>query len=658
MLCPECGRYNEDDKVVCQYCGKLLEREMPDAGEEELMRFRQGRHLRGKEPLPPEPTPRRRRSSSRAFEDPQPPETPESTGEIYGQRESLQNTGRFYGDPEELPLETEDPDDPMTTRFAGVQESQYQRKSRVKRHLSYRRMVNWAHMAIIAVVLLIVGAVGFLVFLRNTESGQVIVARWGYDASAAALWTVGNEHFENGEVDLALECFVSARMKDEEAKALTAPNLLQMGEAYEAQGNLEAASEVYACIYTDVEPTSSDAYNAHVRVLKELGREAEAAVLLQTAYQKTGLPTFRTERLALLPALPTVSVVGGYYNKKQTVELHQSQEHSIYYTFDIYAELPGEGILYEGPIELGEGEHELRAVAVNGDLVSDPMKTVYQIYMPTPLQPDANLAPGTYTSARKNVKLWPGKLSDEQLEKNPGYAETLDDPVAQTITIYYTIDGSIPDADSPIYTGEPIVMATSGYMTLRAVSVNGYGKQGNMKEIEIKLNLKGSTPKVYNVQDVIGKLKIAATTQESFLSEYGEGKGKESVWLSGIEGECARYTYDWGYVTFMKQTGGWLLAEVYLTSNALAAPRGTSIGMTEEQITSKFKDFGQVTSPSGNRGLYRDLDNSDEGKIFVQPDGGKIIRYRTDTPDVHVWQLEYILNDKGVVTAIHWIYER
>ena len=47
MLCPQCGRYNDDDKVVCDYCGTPLERELPDTGEEEeLMRFRQGRHLR------------------------------------------------------------------------------------------------------------------------------------------------------------------------------------------------------------------------------------------------------------------------------------------------------------------------------------------------------------------------------------------------------------------------------------------------------------------------------------------------------------------------------------------------------------------------------------------------------------------------------------
>ena len=108
----------------------------------------------------------------------------------------------------------------------------------------------------------------------------------------------------------------------------------------------------------------------------------------------------------------------------------------------------------------------------------------------------------------------------------------------------------------------------------------------------------------------------------------------------------------------MKTKTGWLLAEVYLTRNEFAAPRSTAIGMKEAEITAKFRDYGQVTSPSGNRGLYRDIENSDWGKIWVQEDGGKIIRYRTGTPDMHVWQLDYILNEAGVCTAIHWLYER
>ena len=679
MLCPVCGTYAGDEAIVCAKCGKLLERTPADNGEEELMQFRQGRHLRDsqqKADAQPEQTVRTGRS--RAFEDPMPPETPESTGAVYAQREVLSSTGRFYG------LESDEYDGSAADgqgyggsgsggiwhelddyaendggqHAAAIQSREYQRRSRVKRQLNRRRAINWAHVIIALFLLSVAAFVGVVVFLTRTESGQVIMARMGRDASAAAMWQVGEELYDNYDRDKAIEYFLIAREKDEETQTPNAAGLLMLGEAYEAAGDLAAAEEVYAYVYTEVVPTAPEAYTNQVRVLQAQGRDAEAAVLLQTAYQKTGQGTFRTKRAEILPSVPTVSVMAGYYTEKKSVRLLQAQEYNVVYTLDPFAVLPEDGILYEEPIELGEGEHELRAVAVYGDLVSDPMKITYQIYMPTPLQPDANLAPGEYSSARKNVRLWPGKLSDEELEKNPGYAATLDDEVAQDITIYYTIDGSLPDADSPIYTGEPIVMDTNGNMTLRAVSVNGYGKQGNMKEVGIKLNLRTKSPKVYNVEDVIGDLKVGTTTQEAFLKKYGSGTAQESVWLYGIDGECQRYTYSWGHATFMKTRTGWLLAEVYLTANELSAPRGTAIGMTEEQITDKFKDYGQVTSPSGNRGLYHNIKNSDKGKIYVQEDGTKIIRYRTDTLDMHVWQLDYILDTSGKVTAIQWLYER
>lgn len=665
MLCPQCGRYNDDDKVVCDYCGTPLERELPDTGEEEeLMRFRQGRHLRQAEQPEAEEAPvRRRRSASRAFEDPMPPETPESTGEIYGRRESLQNTGRLYGDDLRELVRGDDllAQERVAARSAGVQEGmvgQFQRRSRLQKHLSYRRMVNWAHVAIAAFVLLVAGVITFALVLRNTAWGQVQLARWGKDASAAAMWQVGDECFQRGEVDRAIGYFTTAREKNLEAREPNPDGLLMLGEAYEAKGELLLAEEVYAYIYTEVEPAKTEAYTAQVRVLRELGRDAEAAVLLQTAYEKTRSLSFRTARDEILPSIPTVDVAEDYYTDDLDVRLRQQEEYSVYYTLNPLAILPQDGILYEGPIHLGEGEHELRAVAVYGDLVSDPMKATYQIYYPSPLQPEANLAPGTYESARKNVRLWKKELSKEELEKNPGYAATLEDERAQTVTIYYTIDGSIPDADSPIFReGEPIVMDTNGYMTLRAVAVNGYGKQGNLKEVEIKLNLRTRTPGVYCTEDVIGSLRLGSTTQESFLRTYGEGQKKENTVLPGVAGECVRYTYPWGTATFLKSKAGWHLAELYMTTNEFSLPRSTSIGMTETEITGKFKDYGQVTSPSGNRGLYRDIKNSDWGKIWVQEDGGKIIRYRTDTPDLHVWQLEYILNAAGRCTAVRWLYE-
>ena len=62
-----------------------------------------------------------------------------------------------------------------------------------------------------------------------------------------------------------------------------------------------------------------------------------------------------------------------------------------------------------------------------------------------------------------------------------------------------------------------------------------------------------------------------------------------------------------------------------------------------------------MESPSGNRGLYENETN--KGKIYKQEDGTKIIRYRVETGDSHIWQLDYETGTDGVVKAIRWLYE-
>ena len=653
MLCPDCNTYAAEDDIVCPRCGKLLDRQATE--EEELMSFRQGRHLRkAQEELPPPPAMPGSTGASRSFEDIRPRETAEATGAVYARRENLANTGRFYGLEDGLidnaPLSYGVSETPTVMAVS-------RRNSRSKRGLRMKRLINWAWVLISAVVLVIALAIGAYVFLTKTPSGQVIMARMGEDATSAAMWQVGQEYLHTGDIDKAIEYFLIARQKDEEAKEPNVTGLLELGSAYEANGQLAEAEAVYAYIYTDVVPAAPEAYRAQARVLQAQGRQADAAALLNDAYKATGVAAFRSQRLEILPDLPTTSVTPGYYNAAQTVALLQGQDCEIWYTLDKFATLPQDGILYEEPLVFSEGEHALRAVAVNGDLVSDVMIANYQIYLPTPLQPDSNLAPQTYTK-RRTVSLRPGKLSDEDLEKNPGYAATLSDPVAQTITIYYTIDGSQPDQDSPIWDGTPIQLGTTGgYVTLKAVSVNGYGKQGNTLEVKYKFDVTPGHKKVYSVEDTIDDLKMGATTREAFRTKYGEGTGPQMVTLNTVEGECEKYTYSWGHASFMKIKSGWVLAELYFTGH-FEGPRSTKVGMAETKITSQFRDYGQVVGSTGiKRGLYYENEDK-QAVISILPGGSKVIYYRTGTADGHVWQLEYNINTSGVCESIHWFFER
>ena len=91
----------------------------------------------------------------------------------------------------------------------------------------------------------------------------------------------------------------------------------------------------------------------------------------------------------------------------------------------------------------------------------------------------------------------------------------------------------------------------------------------------------------------------------------------------------------------------------FRTTDALNGPRGTQVGDTGQYVVDKFKDMQQVESKSGNRGLYSTNDGT--GKIWVQENGEKIIRYRYPI-ESHWVQLEYLLNTAGNVKQIDLKY--
>ena len=650
MLCPKCGSYATGEDILCSQCGALLtDNEEQPRGAQSI---RQGRSGPRSTPAASKTMLPNRQGSSRTYVDASARSGNTTNIPLWADPEIYDQNGERMGTDKVRTVH-----EMGASTVIGGRLPDGSRAGR-RRHQVEKGGVNWAHMAILFAVLLIGAVIGVALYLTQTPDGQIIMARLGQDADAAALWQVGGERLDTGDLNGAIEYFLLAREKDG-TENINVTGLLNLGSAYEANGQIEEAEALYTEIYTDIVPSAPEAYRNVVRIMLAQRRDAEAAELMRLAYQMTGQETFRQQRTELLPSAPRVDVVAAYYNQKKTLNLTSAEGYDIYYTFDPEAVLPEDGILYTGPIDLEEGEWPLRAVAVSETMVSDPLSATYQIYMPTPLQPNVHLAPGTYQKAQ-NVALSPGSLSKDQLELNPGYASTLDDPVAQEITIYYTIDGSIPDADSPIYDGTPVHIATRR-ATIRAVSVNGYNKASNTKEVKYVLS---SCPwpkdpfRMTDMTDALAGMTLNVTSREEFYALYGQGTSMEDTTLGNVTNECQRINYPWGYTTMMRlRTGGWVLGELYFTTEDFPGPRGTGIGSTEEQVVSQFQDMGQIESPSGNRGLYENQGNSDKGKIYVQEDGGKLIQYVTDTADGNLWYLNYYLNRSGVVTAIQWYYQ-
>lgn len=623
MLCPHCGAYAGENDILCPGCGTLLNHgENHDEG---VRAIRQGRRARENAGAAPKPAPAADGGASRTFS-----EQPRQTSTDIPLMADHQV---FNADGEPMPVGY---DRPTRTTYGDTTRVQpMSAAASRRRHTVTRRMVNWTHVGIAMFLLLMVAVVGVYLFLDKTDDGQRIMARMGKDASSAAMWEVGEEVLGTGDIDRAITMFESAREKDGEEN-INVSGLLTLGSAYEAAGRVDDAETLYREIYTDIVPSAPEAYRNVIRILLASDRQAEAGELMQTAYEQTGSNTFRQQRMELLPQTPTVDKTAGYYNQKQYVNLTSPQGYDVYYTFDDEAVLPDEGTLCTGTLYLEEGVWNLRAVAVSGELVSDPLSASYKVFMPSPQVPGYSLAPGTY-ERRQRIWLRPGKDNEKDTD----------------ITIYYTIDGSTPDADSPVWTGEPFYLP-AGNVTLKAVAVNGYGKASNMLEVGYKFNFSPRPKDSYRVTDTANGLTLYATSREDFQAAYGTGDSMEEIWVQGFDDICQRYQYSWGYATMAKTKKGWVLSDLYFTTSQFVGPRTTGIGNTEDDVVGKFRDMGQVASPSGNRGLY---DNDyGTGKIYLNEDGTKTIRYIAYTADSHEWQLDYELGTNGKVQAIKMQY--
>ena len=643
MLCPKCGYYAENEENVCPSCGNILTHPSGEkaAGAQAIRQGKRAREAVHGYPVRKEDTPEvRKRRSGASHATLEMPTVKEErfTGNDYFDTmtvsesdvpgPSFERRRRTFYD------ENSDPD--QATRYTAAHQ---------KGRWVHRRMVNWIKLSMIIVCLAALVIAGIIGYLKFTPSGQLMVTRIALkfpqlhiDVTASSLWTIGEEFMDKGQIQSAIECFEQAKEMNEKDDVFNVDGLLTLGSAYEAAGQIDTAAELYEYIYTKT-PSRPEAYKAHIRILENSGKEGDlirAGELMKLAYKNTNDEVFQTQRNDFLPKPPQVDLTAAYYEKKEHITLTSYQGFDIYYTFDANAILPFGGIKFTEPIPLDEGTWSLRAVCVNGELVSDELRGTYRISMPRPMMPQANLAPNLYKT-RQTVRLKPGKdnINDDDIE------------------IYYTIDGSPPDRDSPKYDGEPIKLPT-GKVTLRAVAVNQYQKTSNELEVKYEIDAKPKPKSVFTNEDTIDQIRLGVTTQLEFFETYGEGEFTGTVESADYDTECRRYDYSWGYVIMNLSRKTWVVVELsYTSAGIFSAPRGTSIGNEETEITNKFRDMGQVEGgEKHNRGLY--YNDKGSGKIWNENDGVKIIRY-IYSYESHKLQLDYYVKNDSVF-RINMIY--
>ncbi len=645
MLCKNCGAYADDEAIVCPECGKLLHFSALSAegGAEAIRQGKRAREAVTRPAAKPQDDFRRKRRSG-------PSHATVPIPAIHDTRPDPNEYYESFVDEEEGETareEAQEGQDTFDRGYRPVYSDEASSREAAELYASVRPMkqhrgpmVNWFRVALIVTICVGMTVAGGWLFLKKTEMGQRVMARLGREATSTALWKVGEEKLDSGDIEGAILHFEKAKAQDEENQTPDVDGLLLLGSAYEAAGMTDEAAALYEEIFTET-PNRPEAYVNLIRILlarRAKGDLARAGELMQEAYEKTGEVAFLNQRNDFVPAPPKVDLTAALYDTKKYISITSYQGFDVYYTFDENADLPEGGTLFTERVFLDEGVHTLRAVAVDGELVSDELRGTYKIIMPSPQTPRSSLAPNTYKQ-RQRVRLKPG----------------LDNENDTDIVIYYTIDGSNPDADSPIYNTDEPFWLPGGRVTLKAVAVNKYNKVSNMLEIMYKIEAKPYPLSACTLEEMSEYFSLYVTTMTDFQQTYGPGDLVGDVRLEGLDTDCRRYDYSWGYAVMSRTKSGWVLAEVYCDKTGpIGAPRGTKVGDSADYVVGKFRDMGQVASKSGNRGLYS-VDGG-TGKIWAQEDGGKIIRYTCVTKESHRWQFDYIADPDGIVTVIDMRY--
>lgn len=512
---------------------------------------------------------------------------------------------------------------------------------------SRRMMINWALLWTILLVVLVVAAMGAFAFLKFTDPGQLMMARMGRDANANAMWKYGQELLDQGYLDRSVAAFEKAYELEPEREDIY-DRLFQLADAYEAAGRLGDAESVYVKLYTDIAPEDPEVYRQVMRLMESQNRQMELAVLLKLAYEKTGDSYFKRERDQLLPSMPTASKEAGPIKYEQDIQLLSADDYDIYYIQSDEGELPEDGKLYKEPIHLGEGSHVIRAVAVSSDLVSDEMRIQYSISLPRPAAPYASLAPGVYEK-RQRIWLKQIKIEDQELLEQKRLRTDQEEEILRKlndITVYYTLDSQTPTSNSPIYTGEPVLLPL-GPSTVKAIAVNGFGKASNV--MERTYDIKKPFKLYFSESDNFSDFTIMVTELDAFIRKFGTPTTQTEIEDENMEGTCQLLTYPWGEARFFMTDKGYVIYAFESNSPTIVGPEKTRMGMSETDVTSLFRDMGMEHNQDGSRSLYYDKQNRKYAMMYHLSATNDRIDYSYVRQDNLVVTLSYYLQDHRVV---------
>lgn len=509
---------------------------------------------------------------------------------------------------------------------------------------SYKRLMITSFLILCLLIFVVTVSV---VTLVTDERGQLMMAQWGWEmAPTDAYLTIGRELVEQAYYTRSLEPL--GIVIEREPKNVEALNL--MAQAYTEIGRVQEAKDIYHNLISDSDSSGhAGAYRNLIKIYQSEGYNAEALELMKLgAKNVTTTQEFEVMLRENTPEAPVFSWEEGRYNEEKDLTISIPKGQTVYYTTD--GTDPSEsGLIYtEGTvIHIPEGKMTVKAIGfTENGTPSEQIEANYTIIIPTPAAPKSNIASGKLKKSVK-VSLRPG--SEDKKEND------------QIVAIYYTLDGRQATTESTLYDPEKPIQLPIGFTTLRAISVHKNGKISY--EMQVTYDVEGNLKYMFREEDTFRNMELYSTGYNSFTKNWGAPNSYEVLpkdqWYSA-EMESYEAVYDWGTARFcVKKAGGSpVLYALDTTNSKMSAPRSTKVGMSGEEVLSKYQDLGQAPlDEAGNRLLYNlNSGGYKFGTYRYEGDGRYAIHYYYPVGENHevFVELSYYLDPDGIVDRIVW----
>lgn len=321
-------------------------------------------------------------------------------------------------------------DAPIQTEMSGDTSQSAQTGSR-------KRNILWV---VAAAAVLIFAVLGVFLYRNNSYNFQM--------EKAKNMAANGNYTQAISYLDRAIEL----NETDVTAKLLLADYYCENGQTERA--------EIILREVISLDAANADAYRKLITIY-EADEDYERINRILT---ENGTKTILHEFSSYVALPPEFSYESGTYDEVVPLKLTSNTTGVIYYTLD--GTTPDKtSEIYTSPIFLENGYYAVNAVFINDKgVMSDCAERTYRVHVAVPLEPKISVESGSYTT--------PTLI---EAEIPPG------------CTVYYTIDGTEPTQDSPMYT-IPISMPI-GNSTFKFIAYSEEGIGGAVATREYTLNV-------------------------------------------------------------------------------------------------------------------------------------------------------------------------